>query len=101
MGKTRYLFKKIGWIEGTLHARTDMRVRNGQDLTEAEEIKKWWQEYTEELYEKCLSDPFSHNRVVTYLVKTSWSMKSSGPQDTLLKAKLVGDDRFLASYFKF
>ena len=53
MGKTRDLFKKIGDIKGTFHAKMGMiKDRNGKDLTEAEEIKKWWEEYTEELYQK-------------------------------------------------
>ena len=53
MGKTRHLFKKIGDIRGTFHARVDMiKVRNGKDLTETEEIKKRWQQCTEELYSK-------------------------------------------------
>ena len=57
MGKTRDLFKKIGDIKGTFHIRMDMiKDRNGKDLTEAEEIKKRWQEYTE-LYKKGLQDP--------------------------------------------
>ena len=55
MGKTRDLFKKIGNTKGTLHARMSMtKDRNGNDLTEAEEIKKRWQECTEELYKKAL-----------------------------------------------
>ena len=79
MGKMRDLFKKIRDTKRIFHAKMgSVKDRNGMDLTEAEDIKKWWQEYTEELYEKGLSDPFSHNRVVTYLVKTSWNMKSSG-----------------------
>ena len=57
MGKTRDLFKEIGDIEGTLHAKMGMiKERNGKDLTEAEEIKKRWQEYTEALYQKSLND---------------------------------------------
>ena len=53
MGKTRDLFKKIRDIKGTLHAKMDsIKDRNGIDLTEAEDIKKRWQEYTEELYKK-------------------------------------------------
>ena len=53
MGKTRNLFKKIGDTKGTFHAKmVTIKHRNGKDLTEAEEIKKRWQEYTEELYEK-------------------------------------------------
>ena len=57
MGKTRDLFKKIGDTKGTFHARTDIiKDRNSKDLKEAEEIKKKWQEYTEELCRKCLKD---------------------------------------------
>ena len=53
MGKTRYLFKKTGDIKGTFHAKMGtIKDRNGMDLTEAEDIKKRWQEYTEELYKK-------------------------------------------------
>ena len=53
IGKTRDLFRKTGEIKGTFHIRIDtIRDRNGKDVTEAEEIKKWWQEYTEELYIK-------------------------------------------------
>ena len=54
--------------------------RNGMDLTEAEDIKKRWQEYTEELYKKDLHDPDNHNGVITHLEPdTSWNVKSSGP----------------------
>ena len=68
MGKTRDLFKKIGNTKGTLHARMSMtKDRNGNDLTEAEEIKKRWQEYTEELYKKDLHNPDNHNGVITHL----------------------------------
>ena len=57
MGKTRDLFKKIGDIKGTFHAKMGtIKDRNGKDPTEAEEIKKRWQEYTEELYKKILND---------------------------------------------
>ena len=53
MGKTRDLFKKIRYTKGTFHAKTGLiKDRNGMDLTEAEDIKKMWQEYTEELYKK-------------------------------------------------
>ena len=55
MGKTRYLFKKTRDTKGTFHAKMDtIKDRNGMDLTEAEDIKKRWQEYTEELYKKAL-----------------------------------------------
>ena len=66
--KSRDLFKKIGDIKGTFHAKTgSIKDRNGKDLTEAEEIKRRWQEYTEELYKKDLNDLDNHNGVVTQL----------------------------------
>ena len=68
MGKTRDLFKKIRDTEGTFHAKMGtIRDRNGMDLTEAEGIKKRWQEYTEELHQKDLHDPDNHNGVITHL----------------------------------
>jgi len=68
MGKTRDLFKKIRDTMGTFHAKMgSIKDRNGMDLTEAEDIKKRWQEYTEELYKKDLDDPDNHNGVVTTL----------------------------------
>ena len=80
MGKTRDLFKKIRDTKGTLHAKMgSIKDRNGMDLTEAEDIKKRWQEYTEELYKKDLHDPDNHNGVIIYLGQTSWNVKSSGP----------------------
>ena len=83
MGKTRDLFKKIRDTKGTFHANmVSIKDRNGMDLTEAEDIRKRWQEYTEELYKKDLHDPDNHDGVITHLeyeVKTSWNMKSSGP----------------------
>ena len=66
MGKTRDLFKKTGDTEGTFHAKMgSIKDRNGMDLTEAEYIKKRWQEYTEELYKKDLYDPDNHEAVIT------------------------------------
>ena len=66
MGKTRDLFKKIRDTKGTYHAEMGTRKnRNGRDLTEAEDIKKRWQEYTEELYKKDLQDPDNHEGVIT------------------------------------
>ena len=68
MGKTRDLFKKIRDTKGTFHAKMDtIKDRNSMDLTEAEDIKKRWQEYTEELYKKDLHDPDNHNAVITHL----------------------------------
>ena len=66
MRNTRNLFKKIRDTKGTFHAKMgSIKDRNGIDLTEAEEIKKRWQEYTEELYKKCLNHPDNHDGVVT------------------------------------
>ena len=68
MGKTRDLFKKIRNTKGKFHAKmASIKDRNGMDLTEAEDIKKRWQEYTEELYKKDLHDPHNHNGVITHL----------------------------------
>ena len=66
MGKTRDLFKKIRDTKGTVHAKMgSIKDRNGMDLMEAEDIKKRWQEYTEELYKKDLHDPNKHECVIT------------------------------------
>ena len=65
MGKTRYLFKKIRDIKGTFHTKMGtVKDRNCMDLTEAEDIQKRWQEYTEELYKKDLNDPDNYDDVV-------------------------------------
>ena len=67
MGKTRYLFKKIRDTKGTFCAKMgSINDRKGMDLTEAEDIKKRWQEYTEELYKKDLHDPDNHDGVITH-----------------------------------
>ena len=67
MGKNRDLFKKIRDTKGTFHAKMgSIKDRNGMDLTEAEDIKRW-QEYTEELYKKDLNDPDNHNGMITHL----------------------------------
>ena len=66
--RTRDLFKKIRDTKGRFHAKMGtIKDRNGVDLTEAEDIKKRWQEYTEELYKKDLHDPDNHDGVITYL----------------------------------
>ena len=68
MGRTRDLFKKIRDTKGTFHAKMgSIKERNGMDLTEAEDIKKRWQENTEELYKKDLHNPVNHNGVITHL----------------------------------
>ena len=80
MGKTRDIFKKIRDTKGTLHAKMGtIKERNGMDQTEAEDIKKTWQEYIEELYKKDLHDPSNHDGVITHLEPDIGSVKSSGP----------------------
>ena len=83
MGKTRDLFKKIRDIKGTFHAKMgSIKDRNGMDPTEAEDIKKRWQEYTEELYKKDLHIPDNHNGVNTDLepdileCEVKWALES-------------------------
>ena len=78
MEKTRDLIKKIRDTKGKFHAKMGtIKDRNGMDLTEAEGIKKRWQEYTEELYKKDLHHPDNYDGVITH--QTSWNVKSSGP----------------------
>ena len=83
MGKTRDLFKKIRDTEGTFHAKMgSIKDKNGMDLTEGEDIKKRWQEYTEELYKKDLQDPDNHDGVITNLepdileCEVKWALES-------------------------
>ena len=79
MGKTRDLFKKIRDTKGIFHAKmSTIKDRNGMDLTEAEDIKKRWQEYTEELRKKDLHDTNNHNGMITQL-EPDWNVKSSEP----------------------
>ena len=100
MGKTRDLFKKIRDIKGTFHAKMgSIKDRNGMDLTEAEAIKKRWQEYREELYKKDLHDPDNHNGVITYLEpgilerEVKWALEAS------LQTKLVDVMEYQLSSF--
>ena len=83
MGKTRDLFKKIRDTKGTVHAKMGLiKDRNDMDLTEAEDIKKRWQEYKEELYKKDLHDPDNHDGVITDLepdileCEVKWALES-------------------------
>ena len=83
MGNTRDLFKKIRDTKGTFHAKMgSIKDRNGMDLTEAEDIKKRWQKYTEELYKKDLHDPDNHDGVITHLepdileCEVKWALES-------------------------
>ena len=84
MGKTRDLFKKIRDTKGTFHAKmSSIKDRNGTDLTEAEDIKKRWQEYIEEIiWKKGLNDPYNHDSVVNHLepgileCEVKWALES-------------------------
>ena len=79
MGKTRDLFKKIRDTKGTFHAKMgSIKDRDSMDLTEAEDVKKKWQEYAE-LYKTDLHDPDNHDGVITHLEPESWNVKSGGP----------------------
>ena len=80
MGKTRDLFKKIRDTKGIFHAMMgSIKDRNGMDLTEAEDIKKKWQEYTEELYKKDLHDQDNHDGVITHLEPDMLECEVKGP----------------------
>ena len=98
MGKTRDLFKKIRDIKGTFQAKTgSIKDRNGMDLTKAEDIKKRWQENTEELYKKDLHNPDNHNGVISHLepdileCEVKWALESI--------TKLVEVMEFQLNYF--
>ena len=104
MGKTRDLFKKIGDIKGTFHIRMGMiKDRNDkdltEDLTEAEEIKKRWQESTEELYKKDLNDLDNH--VVTHLELNILECEVKLALGNITMNKVSGGDRIPAELFKF
>ena len=80
VGKTRYLFQKIRDTKGTFHTKMGtIKVRNGIDLTEAEDIKKTWQQYAEELYKKDLHDPDNHDGVITHLEPSILEYEVNGP----------------------
>ena len=97
MGKTRDLFKKRDTM-GTFHAKMgSIRVRNGMDLTEAEDIKKRWQEYTEELYKKDLHDPDNHDGVITHLEPDILEGEVKWALESITTNKASGGDRMNAS----
>ena len=94
MGKTRDLFKKIRDTKGTFHVKMgSIKDRNGMDLTEAEEIKKRWQEYTEELYKKDLHDPDNHDGVITHLEPDILECEVKRALGSITMNKASGDDR--------
>ena len=85
MGKARDLFKKIRDIKGKFNAKMgSIKDRNDMDLTEAEDIKKRWQEYTEGLHKKDLHDPDDHDGVITHLEPDSLKVQSNGPPEASL-----------------
>ena len=93
MGKTRDLFKKIRNTKGTFHAKMgSTEDRNCMDLTEAEDIKKKWQEYTEELFKKDLHDPDNHDGVITHLEPDILECEVKGALGSITTNKAGGGD---------
>ena len=100
MGKTRDLFKKIRDTNRTLHAKMgSIKDRNGMDLTEAEDIKKRWQEYTE-LYKKDLPDPDNHDGVITHLEPDILECKVKWVLGSITKNKASGGDGIPVELFQ-
>ena len=101
MGKTIYLFQKIGDTKGTFDAQMGtVKDRNGMDLTEAEDIKKRRQEYTEELYKKILNDPDNHDGMVTHLESDILECEVKWDLGSLTTKKAQGGDRIPAELFQ-
>ena len=101
MGKTSDLVKKIRDTKGTFHAKMGtIKDRNGMDLTEAEDIKKRWQEYTEELYKKDVHDPDNHNRVITHLNPDILECEVKWALGSITTNKVSGGDGIQLTYFK-
>ena len=101
MGKTRDLLKKIRYTKGTFHAKMSLiKDRNGIDLTEAEDIKKRWQEYEEELYKKDLHNPDNHDAVITDLEPDILVCEVKWALESITITKLVEVMEFQLSSFK-
>ena len=101
MGKTRDHFKKIRDTKGTFHAKMgSIKNRNGMDLTEAEDIKKRWQEYTEELYKKDLHDPNNHDGVITDLEADILECEVKWALESITMNKASGGDGFAVELFQ-
>ena len=101
MGKTRDVFKKIRDTKGTFQAKMDtIKDRNSMNLTEAEDIKKRWQEYTEELYKKELHDPNNHDGVIPHLEPDILECEVKWALGSITTTKLAGVMRFQLSYYK-
>ena len=101
MGKTGHFFNRIGDIRGIFHAKMGMiKDRNGMDLTEAEEIKKRWQEYTEELYKNGLNGPHNHNGVITHRESDILECEDKGTTGSITANKASGSDGIPAELFQ-
>ena len=101
MGNTRDFFKKIRDTKGTFHAKMgSIKDRNCMDLTEAEDIKKRWQEYTDELYKRDLHDPDNHDGVITHLEPDILECEVKWALGSITMNKVVEVMEFLLSYFK-
>ena len=100
MGKTSDLFKKIRDTKGTFHAKMgSTKDRNGMDLTEAEDIKRW-QEYTEQLYKKDLHDPDNHNGVITHLEPDILECEDRSVLESITTNKASGGDGIPVELFQ-
>ena len=101
MRKARYLFTKTRDTKGTFHAKMgSVKERNGRDLTEAEDIKKRWQEYTEELYKKELHDQDNHDGMITHLEPDILECEVKWALESISMNKASGGDGIQLSYFK-
>ena len=101
MGKTRDFFKKIRHTKGKFHAKMGtIKDRNSKDLTEAEDIKKRWQEYTEKLYKKDLHDPDNHDGVITNLEPDILECEVKRALGSITMNKVSGGDGIPVDYFK-
>ena len=101
MGKTRDLFKKIRDSKGTFHAKMgSIQGRNGRNLTEAEDVKKRWQEYTEELYKKDLHDPENHDGVITNLEPDILECEVKWALGSITTSKASGGDGIPVELFQ-
>ena len=101
MEKTRDIFKAIRDIKGTFHAKMGtIKDRNSMDLTEAQDMKKWWQEYTEELYKKDLNDPDNHDGVITDLEPDLLEFEVKWALGSITTNKASGSDGIPAEVFQ-
>jgi len=101
MGKTRYLFKKMRDTKGIFHAKMgSIKERNGMDLKEGEDIKKRWQEYTEELYKKDVHDPDNHDDVITDLEPDILECEVKWALENITMNKASGGDGVAVELFR-